>query len=348
MLFSNVRQVCTVVGDFDATVIRLTEHLGVGPFHCWHWRPPTLLDTTYRGARADWTMKLAITWLDDVQWEVIQPMEGPSLYRDHLELHGRGVQHVLMATGDLSFEEASARLTAKGHPFGQTGRMNPPLAFGPVVLPAAPGRFTRPLNLRFGYIDAESTLRTSIELTRYPLGFSERFSLRSGKPEFTVPAGKTNFERPLSNRAIRRVVKLSIVTRSLEATARAWMEVAGVPRWHLWDERQGCTVAWALVGDMLIELVDPRSSRGFHREILDSRGEGVALLGITPHVSFADAAARLGRAGCERRSETALVGSGQAAAYAARRAFGTDIELIDEAGGPGAMMAREKPDRVLG
>ncbi len=221
-LFDDVRQVCTVAWDFERTVANLVDHLGIGPFRCWHFRPPRLYGTTYRGERARYSMKLAITWLDDVQWEVITPVDGPTMYRDHLDQHGPGVQHLLMSTGDTPFEAAAEHLARHGHPFGQTAKLNATVRIRGLTLPSPPNRFAAPISLQFGYVDAESTLRTSIELTRYPLGLSERFSLRSGMAEWCVPEGDDRFERPLPNRRVGPLAKVTIVTRDLDATVRSF------------------------------------------------------------------------------------------------------------------------------
>ena len=53
-LFARMRQVCTVVDDFEATIHHLVEHLGIGPFRCWHFRAPVLYNTTFRGRPAVW------------------------------------------------------------------------------------------------------------------------------------------------------------------------------------------------------------------------------------------------------------------------------------------------------
>jgi hypothetical protein len=300
-LFKRVRQVCTVVDDFEATVAHLVEDLRIGPFRWWHWRPPLLLDTTFRGQPAAWTMKLGINWLDDLQYEVIQPVEGPSLYREHLEKRGRGVQHLIMDTLPVSWEEASAALAAQGHPFAQTARINPPLLMAGLTLPALPGGMAKPLNLRFGYIDLFAQLGTDIELTRYPLGFSERFSLRSGKPEHCAPEGQRNFERPLPGRVVNRVVKVGLVVPDLQSTAAAWAGLGGVEGWTFEDR------STARLGDLTLELVRQGSSWiGF--EALD----------------FAAAQERCARAGYE-----VIVQSPGSIRYASRARIGTDIEIVE-------------------
>jgi hypothetical protein len=331
VVFTKVQQVCTVVDDFEDTLTRLSDHLGIGPFRCWHFQAPTLYDTTFRGQPAEWTMKLGITWLGDLQYEVIQPMRGASLYREHLEKRGRGVQHVLMSTGGRSFEAAARLLAERSHPLSQTATINPPLALGSRTLSPLPNRWAKPMNLRFGYIDAEATLRTCIEITHYPFGFSERLALRLGKAEHCIPEGDHDFERSLPHRLIDRVAKIGIVTRSVDDTVRAYQTVAGVGPWRVFDRKlDSCEakVAWGLVGDMLFELVEPRGGSSRYHDILATRGEGVAYLGITPCVGFDALLHRFDDLGYTTRLEAPLVGDHPAAYVSARRRLGTDFEIV--------------------
>jgi putative intracellular protease/amidase len=331
-LFDDVRQVCTVVDDFETTVENLVDQLGIGPFRCWHFRPPRLHDTTYRGKPASYSMKLAITWLDDMQWEVITPVDGPTLYRDHLERHGRGVQHLLMSTGNVPFEEASERLAALDHPFGQTAKLNAEVQFGRVTLPPLPNRVAGPMCLQFGYIDADTTLRTNIELTRYPLGLSERFSLRGGKAEYCIPEGNARFERPLPNRRVGRLVKIAIVTRDLDATIRAYEKLVGVGPWRVFERPNGfdARVAWARIGQALMELVQPGDGLGPYHEVLRERGEGVASLGVLPGKDGFDAlVAHCTALGYQRELDRAIAGAQRGVYFGARAFIGTDLEVLD-------------------
>ncbi len=364
-LFVDVRQVCTVAEDFETTVTNLVEHFGIGPFRCWHFRPPRLYGTTYRGEPAVYSMKLAITWLDDVQWEVITPVEGPTMYGDHLATHGRGVQHLIMSTGRVSWEEAARHLAERGHPFGQTAKLNAKVKIGRVKLPSVPNALAGPTSLQFGYVDAESTLRTSIELTRYPLGIPERFSLRAGAPEFCIPAGKANFERPLPDRRIGSLVKIGIVTRDLDATVRWWIDLAGVGPWRIHELGREqlrsvrvagkkaafrARLAWARIGQALIELIEPVDGACPYRDVLETRGEGVAYLGVLPGRDGFEALARHCRSlGYTPELTGALRGDHPSIYFGARRWIGTDLEILAPAGETLAQLAeRLPPDRVGG
>jgi methylmalonyl-CoA/ethylmalonyl-CoA epimerase len=49
---------------------------------------------TYHGEPASFEFRHALAWQGDVQFEVVQPVSGPSIFADHLERHGPGLHHV--------------------------------------------------------------------------------------------------------------------------------------------------------------------------------------------------------------------------------------------------------------
>jgi hypothetical protein len=215
---------------------------------------------------------------------------------------------------------------------------------GRVALPPLPRRLAAPLSLQFGYVDLERTLGCAVELTRYPLGFSERFALRAGRADFCIPDGDSHFERPLARLQVRRACKATIVTADLDATVGEWIRITGVAPWHLF-ERPAARIAWALVDDMLIELVQPRAGAEFHHALLATRGQAVATIGFQPRTSFDELRDHCIAVGYRVAASEPLVAGARAAIFAARDSIGTDIEIVD--GSVATLFARARPDRIL-
>jgi hypothetical protein len=59
-------------------------------------------------------MCVALAWTSGFDWEVIQPLAGPSVYREFLDRHGAGVQHVAIRPCGRTFDQARAELVARG------------------------------------------------------------------------------------------------------------------------------------------------------------------------------------------------------------------------------------------
>jgi catechol 2,3-dioxygenase-like lactoylglutathione lyase family enzyme len=88
------KQCAVVVRDLDEAVRRWTTLLGIGPWTAYRLQPPRLQGMRYRGAEASFSLRHALAWSGDMQFELVQPLDGPSIFADHLEAHGEGLHHV--------------------------------------------------------------------------------------------------------------------------------------------------------------------------------------------------------------------------------------------------------------
>jgi hypothetical protein len=149
-IISDVQQVALVVRDLDKTMAEYTERLGIGPWWVTLYGPPRLTGMRIRGEEVPYSMKLAIAWTGNTMWELIQPVDGPSIYKEFLAAHGEGLHHVLVEHRGTAFEEAIATFSARGCP------------------PLMEGRFGE---VRFAYIDTEGPLNTVLEIVDRPEGF---------------------------------------------------------------------------------------------------------------------------------------------------------------------------------
>jgi len=90
----DVIQVGLVVKDLRESMERYWKLLGIGPWNIYTYAPPMLREATVRGKRVDYSMRLAHSMAGPVQIELIQPLEGPSIYTEHLAQKGEGLHHI--------------------------------------------------------------------------------------------------------------------------------------------------------------------------------------------------------------------------------------------------------------
>jgi methylmalonyl-CoA/ethylmalonyl-CoA epimerase len=105
-------QFAFVVRDLDHFVGELDSVLTAGPWRGWIFGPQGE-GREYRGAPAEWTLRLALNGRSP-QFEVIQPLDGPSIHADWLEERGEGFHHVGYVVSSL--EQTTAEMEAAGHP----------------------------------------------------------------------------------------------------------------------------------------------------------------------------------------------------------------------------------------
>ena len=107
-----VLQVCVVVKDLQAAMERYWNILGIGPWRIQTFKPPDLTNPTVRGKPQPYTMRLATAQIGPVQWELIQPLEGPSIYKQFLDEKGEGLHHVAVAVDD--YDQAVSAFAKQG------------------------------------------------------------------------------------------------------------------------------------------------------------------------------------------------------------------------------------------
>lgn len=103
--------------------IEYYKSLGIGPF------PPTigpegvpLLGQTVRGKPSDYMMDLryAEGGVGGLKFELVQPLEGESIYKEFLDKKGEGIHHIAFTVDDLDKE--IAEMAERGFKVIQTGQ----------------------------------------------------------------------------------------------------------------------------------------------------------------------------------------------------------------------------------
>ena len=85
-------QIAFVVHDLKRAAREFDEKLSAGPWRGWVFGPQGQ-GREYHGRPAAWTLRLALNDRSP-QYELIQPLDGPSIHGDWLEQHGEGFHHV--------------------------------------------------------------------------------------------------------------------------------------------------------------------------------------------------------------------------------------------------------------
>lgn len=92
--FNEISQVAVVVKDMMKTIKNYWKMLGLGPWSIYTFAPPGLTEMTLRGKSVTYSMRLAETTVGNVIIEVVEPLEGPSIYKEFLMQKGGGPHHI--------------------------------------------------------------------------------------------------------------------------------------------------------------------------------------------------------------------------------------------------------------
>jgi methylmalonyl-CoA/ethylmalonyl-CoA epimerase len=119
-IFKKVLQVGMVVKDCDATAQRYWEEFGIGPWRFYTINPSNTPNMGFRGKPVKHSFRAGLAKMGEVTIELIEPLDGPSVYAEHLAAHGEGLHHLAFGVDD--YESAKADLQGRGYVELQTGR----------------------------------------------------------------------------------------------------------------------------------------------------------------------------------------------------------------------------------
>lgn len=138
LLAATPTQIAWVTSDLDATEKALTGLLGARK---WvripevHFAPDTC---TYRGEPADFVASISLSYLGDMQLELIEPVRGENIYSEFLRDNGPGLHHICMDAESLEhFDAALASVGDHGAEVVQRGVMPGGIHFAYVSAPQA-------------------------------------------------------------------------------------------------------------------------------------------------------------------------------------------------------------------
>ncbi len=105
-------QIAFVVRDLERATREFDARLAAGPWRGWVFGPQGQ-GREYRGRPADWTLRLVLND-SSPQFELIEPLDGPSIHADWLDERGEGFHHIGYVVESL--ERTTAEMEAAGHP----------------------------------------------------------------------------------------------------------------------------------------------------------------------------------------------------------------------------------------
>lgn len=139
-----ITQIAFVVRDIDQALESFNRTLGWGPWNIYEHKPPALHDTYLRGEPTPFTMIGAEAHVGSVDVELVQPVDGPSIYKEWLDEHGEGVHHIAVMRATLDDAEETERY------FDDIG--------APVIMEGRIGE-----SIRFFYVDTQPMLKVIME-----------------------------------------------------------------------------------------------------------------------------------------------------------------------------------------
>jgi catechol 2,3-dioxygenase-like lactoylglutathione lyase family enzyme len=145
----DMAQVCIVVPDLDKAVKNFYHTFGIGPWYFYTYGKPLVKRMTRNGEPTEYKMKVALSYFGTMRLELIEPLEGDTVYKEFVEKHGYGVHHLGILTDNMKksiekAEDAGIKMNMDGAGFG----------------PDDDGHYA--------YLDTEDLISTTLELIERP------------------------------------------------------------------------------------------------------------------------------------------------------------------------------------
>jgi methylmalonyl-CoA/ethylmalonyl-CoA epimerase len=119
-----ITQVAVVVKNLRKAMENYNQVMGWGPWSVYEHKPPVLHHTEVRGKPVPYTMLGAEVHCDPIDFEILQPLEGPSIYKEFLREKGEGLHHVSVVNPADDVHRALADFKKKGIEVLMSGRLN--------------------------------------------------------------------------------------------------------------------------------------------------------------------------------------------------------------------------------
>jgi len=150
-LKNGVAQVALIVPNLEDAVEQYWKLFGIGPWHFYTYGRPLVKHMTRRGQPTDYKMRVALSQLGPTRIELIEILEGDTVYAEFVREHGYGVHHFGVLVDDMAqalaqAEEAGLTMTMDGAGFGRDG------------------------DGHYAYLDTEDKIGVTIELIARPKG----------------------------------------------------------------------------------------------------------------------------------------------------------------------------------
>ena len=262
-----ISQIAVVVHDLPMVVENYWNILGVGPWNVFNWEYPTVEKRTYY-ARPAWAReKICHAQMENVEFELMQPFDGPSVYRDALETHGEGIHHLQFNVADL---DETVRILTEDYGF-------------PSIQSGVCGKTPKGCRYNYVYIEPLSCIWEVVQCKE---------GIRRG-PDYRYPSGATPSPAEIK---VTKFSSVAIVVNDARRTAESYRDILGIGPWAIYDfappalhdrKYQGIT-AWGVeklavadVGGVNLELIQPVAGQSIFRDHLEKHGEGLQSIGFT-------------------------------------------------------------------
>jgi methylmalonyl-CoA/ethylmalonyl-CoA epimerase len=262
-----VTQVSLVVTDLQATMEKYYEAFGWSGWKVFDHVEPVHHGTQLRGQDVPYSLRGAEVMVGSINFELLQPLEGPSLWKEFLAKNGEGIASIAVMFDTHQESEVVKSEFAK-------------MGIG-VTMRALIGD-----HIEYYYLDTQDRFGCLIESgSGHAIDFVSPAQVY-GEPKHATDSGPEY-----------KLTQISVVVRDLEEKVKAYHDAFGWGPWKIFQsdgdvimhdcqmDGKPCdffNIRWAevQVGDLNFELIQPVAGDNPWQRMLDEHGEGVGSIAV--------------------------------------------------------------------
>ena len=267
-----ITQVSLAVRDLDATMALYQRAFGWAPWQVFDHVRPVHHATELRGQQVHYSLRGAEVYVGSLNFELLQPLEGPNLWSEFIERRGEGVASI--ATMFHEREDGDAVKRAFKERFGID-----------VIMKADIGD-----HIEYYYLDTEEQFGCLIESgSGHAIDFVKPANIYPHPGAEPGPSPVSGLTYPIT--------QISVTVRDLESRMEAYHAAFGWGPWKVF-EADGDVIMhdstwrgkpadfrnmrWAetMVGDLNFELISPTGPGNPWAEGLEQKGEGISSIAV--------------------------------------------------------------------
>jgi len=120
-IFSGIHQIGIISANIRKTIEDFTKNYGIGPWNVWKFDSNMVEDMQVGGKRINYSVMVATCKSQNVDWEIIQPLDKKTIFYQFYKKYGEGLQHVNYIASD--YNKAIEYLSKKGVKVIQYGNL---------------------------------------------------------------------------------------------------------------------------------------------------------------------------------------------------------------------------------
>ncbi len=265
-----ITQVSLAVHDLERTMELYWRAFGWSGWDVFDHHPPAHHNTELRGEQVHYTLKGAEVMVGSMNFELLEPADGPSLWKEFIAERGEGIASIAVMFQTMDEGQQVKR------EFAERGM--------PVTMKANIGD-----HIEYYYLDTQDRFGCLIESGS---GHATDFV----KPAYVYPTDDAPpTEKP--DGLNYEITQISVVVRDLEEKLKMYHEAFGWGPWKIFESdgdvvMHDCeldgkpvdffNIRWAetQVGDLNFELIQPVAGDNPWQRMLDQHGEGIGSIAV--------------------------------------------------------------------